>query len=230
MKKLLSRKLIFILFLSICGFSVAPAQERYVRPVDEGARDASFAAFREKTLAAARRRDAKYILSIVAPNIKNSFGGNDGAAEFKKKWKLSGPQSEFWEEFVAVLSGGGTFYRQAGAKNKMFQAPYTFTQFPDDLDAFEHQAIFGSNVNLRSKPQPNARVVANLSYNVVKVDFENSVKNKTGENDYLWLKVETLGGQKGFVPAKFVRGSVDYRAIFEKKDGKWKLTAFIAGD
>lgn len=228
MKKPQNPKLFFVFFLFILSAVAALAQERKVLPVDEGKTDASFSAFREKTLAAARRRDSKYILSITDLKIKNSFGGNDGIREFQKTWKLDRAQSKFWEEFVTVLSSGGTFDKES--RIKTFQAPYTFTEFPEDLDAFEHQAIFGSSVNLRSKPQATAPIVAALSHNVVKVDFANSVKDKTKADAYLWLKIETLGGQKGFVQSKYVRSPIDYRAIFEKKNGRWKMTAFIAGD
>jgi hypothetical protein len=44
------------------------------------------------------------------------------------------------------------------------------------------------------------------------------------------LKVETLSGKKGFIKAKYVRSPIDYRAIFEKNNGKWKMGAFISGD
>jgi hypothetical protein len=167
-------------------------------------------------------------LSIVDPNIKNGFGGDDGIVEFKKMWKIDRPQSPFWNEFILVLSNGGTFDKES--KNKMFQAPYTFTGFPEDLDAFDYQAVFGNNVNLRSKPEMNAPIVASLSYNIVKVDFENSVKDKNKADEYSWLKIETLGGKKGFVKAEFVRSPIDYRAIFEKRKGKWIMTVFLAGD
>ncbi len=64
----------------------------------------------------------------------------------------------------------------------------------------------------------------------MKVDYEKSVKEETDEDKYLWLKVEILGGKKGFVNAKYVRSPIDYRAIFDKNNGKWKMTAFVAGD
>jgi hypothetical protein len=224
-----TRKIIFTFFLLICAVSASFSQERKVLPVDEGKRDASFSAFRQKTLEAAKRRDVKYILSIVDANIKNTFGDSNGIEEFKKMWKIDSPQSDFWDEFITVLEHGGAFFKRKGApKNQIFHAPYTFTQFPEDLDAIEHQAIFGNNVNLRSKPDANAPVVAALSYNIVKVDYENSVKGT--DDEYLWLKVETLGGKKGFVNAKYVRSPIHYRAIFEKRNGKWKLVIFIAGD
>jgi hypothetical protein len=228
MKRLKGASLIFILFLLICGASAGFAQERKVLFVDEGKTDASFSAFREKTLAAAKRRDAEYILSIIDRNIKNGFGDDDGFENFKKTWSINSRKSDFWTEFIIVLSHGGTFEKKS--RIKTFQAPYTFTGFPEDLDAFDYHAVFGNNVNLRSKPETTAPVVANLSYNVVKVDFENSVKDKNNADNYSWLKIETLGGKKGFVKAEYVRSPIDYRAIFEKKNGSWKMTAFLAGD
>jgi hypothetical protein len=229
-EKLKSANVIFILFLLISGVSGALAQDRKLLPVDEGKRDASFSQFRKKTLAAAKRRDVKYILSIVDRNIKNGFGDSNGIDEFKKFWKINRPQSEFWNEFISVLSNGGTFDKESGAKNKTFVAPYTFSSFPADLDGFEYQAVFGTGVNLRSKPETNAPVVASLAYNIVKVDFENSVADKAQEGEYTWLKIETLGGKKGFVKAAYVRSPIDYRAVFEKKKGKWIMTVFLAGD
>lgn len=224
-------KLLFVLCLAVFGFFTASAQEeRYVKPVDEARKDASFHAFRTKLVEATRKRDAKYILSIVDRDIKLSFGDLRGVEDFKKTWKIDSPQSEFWQEFLPVITGGGTFYREEGNKNKQFFAPYTYTSFPEDLDAFDYSVIFGSNVNLRSKPAANAPVAARLSYNIVKVDYENSVKDKNKKDTYSWLKIESLGGKKGFVKAEYVRGPIDYRAGFEKKNGKWMMTFFIAGD
>ena len=223
-------KLLLILTFALFAFSNAFAQaERFVKPIDEAQKDASFAAFRAKLIDAANRRDAKYILSILDPKILLSYGEDAGIEDFKRMWKINSPQSEFWNEFSVVINNGGTFYKEAGA-NKTFWAPYTFNSFPEDLDALEYSTIFGNNVNLRAQPNTNAAVVASLSYNVVKVDYANSIENKNKEGDYLWLKVETLGGKKGFVKSEFVRSAFDYRAGFEKKNGKWLMTVFIAGD
>ena len=220
----------FILLFSFVVFSFFNAfgQERYVKPVDEAKKDASFLAFRTKLIEAAKKRDAKYILSIVDRKIELSFGGLSGIEDFKKTWKINNPKSEFWKEFLTVMTHGGAFVKES--ESKMFFAPYTFNTFPEDLDAFEYSAIFGNNVNLRANPDLKAKTIAQLSYNVVKVDYENSVKKKGTEAEYSWLKIETLGGMKGFVNAEFVRSPIAYRAGFEKKNGKWKMTVFIAGD
>lgn len=218
-----------LLGLFLCGSVFVISQERYVMPVDEARKDASFLAFRTKLIAAAERRDAKQILGILDRNIMNSFGGSGGIAEFKKMWRLSSANSKFWKEFHAVLSNGGTFLRK-GRGPKQFWAPYTFASFPDDLDAFEYQAIFGSNVKLRERAATDSSVVTMLSHNIIKADYKNSIPIGDEIERLTWIKVETLGGRKGYVKAEYIRSPIDYRAGFEKKQGIWKMVAFIAGD
>ena len=209
----------------------AQQKERQVMPVDEGKSDASFAAFRQKFIAAVKKRDVKFLIDALDRDVKGSFGGDDGIADFKRLWKLDRPEkSELWNELLTVLTNGGTFLKEPAIKNKQFCAPYSFTVFPEDLDAFEYSMIFGSNVNLRAAPNLEAKVVAQLSYNVVKVDYENSIADKMKEGEFDWLKIETLGGKKGFVSAEFVRSPIDFRGCFEKINGKWKMTVFLAGD
>lgn len=226
MKRSLVRFCFLAFLLSAFSFGAA-AQERFLKPVDEGGKDASFKLFRDKLIAAVKKRDAKYVVSVLDPRIKNSFGDSNGVASFKKMWKIDSPNSKLWDELLFVLTHGGAF-AQEGA-NKTFIAPYVYSNFPEDLDAFEHSSIVGENVNLRATPFTSAPVVASLSYNLVKVDYNSSVRTKTDE-DYTWLKVETLGGKSGFVQERFVRSSVGYRAGFEKKKGLWKMTFFLAGD
>lgn len=212
------------------------AQEIYIKPVDEAAKDPSLVEFRDKLIDAAERKDTKYVISVMDPKIHLSFGGHEGIADFKQMWQPDTKGSLFWNELLAVLKNGGAFGEDTDEGNKTFYAPYTFTSFPDypEMDIFRDGAIIGKDVNLRDKPSLNAKVIGSLSYNVVMIDHQGSVmKKKTPgiEMDtYEWYKIETLGGKKGFVHADYVRGHVDYRIGLEKQNGKWKITMFIAGD
>ena len=232
--ELLLKKTYSILFTVILTFVFSingiAQKERYVLPVDEGKNDASFNEFREKLIAAVKKRDVKFLLDTLDRDVKGSFGGDSGIADFRRLWKLDRPNSPLWNELLTVLTNGGTFTKEAGIKNKQFCAPYGFTVFPIDLDAFEYQMIFGNNVNLRARPDLKAETIAQLSYNVVRVDYENSVADKKRKGEYVWLKIETLCGKRGFVSADFVRSRIDYRGCFEKRNGKWKMTLFLAGD
>jgi hypothetical protein len=197
------------------------AQERYLKPVDDAKLDPAFLAFRTKLTAAVDRKDARYVLSIVDPNIKNGFGGEDGIVKFRRGWKLESPKSEFWPEFSKVIKNGGSFIGEGRNKMNYFGAPYVFANWLEDLDAFEHAVIFGSDVNLRKSPSTDGEIIGRLSYNIVKLPDEEPSE---------WIKVTTLGGQTGYVKSDFVRSSIDYRAGFEKKRGVWKMTFFLAGD
>ncbi|MBX3292224.1 MAG: SH3 domain-containing protein [Acidobacteria bacterium] len=221
---------LFVLF-GLCG-SALVAQERFIRPVDEASKDASFLAFRNRLITAVDKKDARYIYSIVDPRIQLSFGGDAGLATFKRVWKLERANSEFWKEFGLVIRNGGRFINEPNAP-KQFAAPYTYSAWPDDLDSFEHLSIFGFDVNLRERPSTDSRVLGQLSYNVVRVDTSKSVTRKAGGRElggFTWYYVETLGGKKGYVSADYVRSPIDLRAGFERKRGAWRMTYFIAGD
>ena len=219
-------KAFLFLLLVIFGFGNLSAQERFVMPVDEAKSDASFFAFRTKLIEAAGKRDAKYVLSILDRKITNDFSGDDGIEEFRDVWKISSSDSEFWRELLPVITGGGKFAKEENRKT--FYAPYTFAAFPDDLDAFTYSVIFGDTVNVRSRADATSTVVGSLSYNIVEI--QKTILEEENVGKASWYQIKTLGGKTGFVKAEFVRSPTDYRAAFEKKGGKWKMTAFVAGD
>ena len=214
--------------LFLFAFAVL-GQERFVRPVDQAKLDPSFYSFRTKLIEAAEAHDAKFILSILDPKIELSFGGDAGIQDFKKIWEIEKSGSKFWEEFLPVIKNGGSFFRDGQRRTNTFFAPYTFNSFPEDLDSFEHSVIFGSNVNLRERPDPASKVIATLSYNIVRMEND---ENEAGAGTDMpdWYRVKTLGGLRGYVKADFVRSPIAYRAGFEKKRGVWKMIAFISGD
>jgi len=224
----------FIVILFVAVFAVGGmAQEKYLKPVDEAAKDPSFVEFRTKLIAAAERKDTKYVMAAMDPKIELSFGGHVGAADFKELWKPDSKNSLFWKEFLTILKNGGSFGEDTGDDVSRFFAPYTYSEFPDDpeIDMFRDGIVIGTDVNLRESPDTKSKIIGTLSHNIVKIDFERSVlkKNPAGI-DYAWYKIETFGGKKGFVSGDYIRGGVDYRIGFEKKNGKWRMTFFLAGD
>ena len=164
-------KRVSILLLILCCFASAAPQERYLLPVDDAKKDPSFFAFREKLIAAAERRDAAFILSILDPKIELSFGGDAGIADFKRIWKITSKASEFWNEFLPVIKNGGSFSGQGSERG--FFAPYTFSDFPEDLDAFERQGDIRFEREFADGRTCRHRLSPRYSYNVVKVLTEN---------------------------------------------------------
>lgn len=198
--------------------TAAPA--RKLEPLDEASKDPSFLKFRQQLLEAVERRDARYVVSILDPKIHNSFGGDGGIEEFKAMWKPERRDSKLWDELRKVLTHGGAF------EDGTFWAPYVYTNFPEDLDAFDYGAVLEDKVLLRLQPEASAPIVATLSYHIVKIDYEGSgdLENPT------WCKVVTTDGLEGYVAASSVTSPVDYRAGFERKGDAWRMVTFIAGD
>jgi hypothetical protein len=202
------------------GRASPAAGSRKLYPVDEGPKDPSFLAFRQKLMGAARARDRRYIWSVVDPKIKFSFGMEAGIQQFKETW-VKAPAGELEEVLLNVLRLGGTF----GEGGRMFWAPYGHTLFPEDVfpeDApYGVGTIVGKNVRLRSQPSATAPIVGVLSYDIVKVEK----RHNSG-----WYRVSTATGEGGYVASDYLWKPVDYRACFEKKQGKWWMTVLIAGD
>lgn len=205
----------------------APAYADKLYPVDEGAKDPSFNNFRQQLRSAIKRRDTKFILNRLAPNISVSFGVcGSGIKCFKELWQPEKPNSKLWHTLSEVIDLGGTF--DNSQSGKLFCAPYVFTKFPSKVNGeeiqgvSEYSVITGKDVNVRSRPSLKAPVVATLSYDIVKTRFEENGSNSD------WIKI--TNPTPGYVYKKFVRHPLDYRACFQINKGRWVMTAFIAGD
>jgi hypothetical protein len=206
----------------------ADVRERRLLPVDEASKDPSFLRFRTGLSRAVERRDAAFVIRALDPNITNSWGGDGGIAEFKNTWKPERPDSELWPTLGRVLGMGGSF---APDDPKAFWAPYVFSKFPEDLDAFDYAAVVSRSVTLRSNPSPGAAPVATLSYHLVKVHNDDPAFWHSERGEPEWYKVSTLGGLNGFLPSASVRFAIDYRAGFKKgAKGTWRMDHLVAGD
>lgn len=201
-------------------------------PVDEGASDPEFRAYREKLLAAVHERDERSLIALVAPDIFLSFGGGEqGAGAFRTTFKLWSRESEIWGELEEILTKGGVF-RDITAERRQFCAPYVFSSFPDEYDGFMNVAVTEPAAPLRAEPRNDATVLATLSYEIVKPALFQppELNGENNEKAPEWRKVETFDGITGYVRESAIRSPIDYRACFEPRDGAWAMTVYVAGD
>jgi hypothetical protein len=133
--------------------ALVDAQTKKILPVDEAASDPVFFAFRARLLLALQQRDVQFLYGIVAPDIRNSFGGDDGFDEFKANWKPEDPNSKLWQTLTEVLVLGGQFMAPTRPHegSKMFVAPYVFT-VETGADPFENWVVVGDAVRVRERP------------------------------------------------------------------------------
>jgi hypothetical protein len=183
-------------------------------PVDEALSQAEFFQYRVQLRAAVDRRDVQAVLEAVDPDIRLGFDASGGREALRTRFV---DRSALWEELRVVLALGGSF-----SSPSSFAAPYVYSTWPDQLDSFECAAITGRNVRLRSAPRLDGPIIASLSYSMVRVidDTEGRV----------WVHVQLGDGRTGYMWHAYVRRPIDYRALFNLIDGRWRMTAFVAGD
>jgi hypothetical protein len=206
-----------LLFFALTSPATGFAQ-RTLPPVDQATQQPDFLSFRTQLLAALARRDRDAVLAVVHADIKNSFGGNDGRKEFTEIWQLDSTDSALWSTLTTVLSLGGSF-----SSEDSFAAPYVFSEWPSDIDAFENIAVVARSVRVRTGPSTASAVVGRVSHAIVALG---PVKGSNSS----WLPVRLPDGKTGFMSKRFLRSSVDYRALFQKRDGRWQMTMLLAGD
>lgn len=198
-------------------------------PVDEANLNASFKEFRDKFISAVNSKDLTFLKNHLSPNIRYSFGDNNGIKGFLHQWQLNtNPEkSPVWPELAQVLALGGSFDKEKA----VFTAPYVFANFPSTIDSFENVVVIAQNVSIHSAPNPASPVIMGLSYKILKLadsKFYKSTGTQPGESAN-WRKVETSSGD-GFINEAYTSSPIDYRAQFRQEEGQWKMVFFVAGD
>lgn len=203
-----------------CVVSRAPgarAVEPILRPVDEASRRPDFSDFRRRLEDNVARRDERALLGSVHPNVRTSFGDGGGIEAFKKE-HLENKESGFWEEFAVVLRLGGRF-----RGDDAFDAPYTFSAWPSNLDSFECLAVIGSRVRVRAEPGLNTRILTTLDFAIVRA-------RPAGSESPGWRRIQLADGRTGYIASLYVRSPIDHRALFQFQESRWWLMAYVAGD
>lgn len=201
-------------------------------PFDEGPNDPGFVEFRQRLYQALKEKDASFLQSILAEDIRWNFGDEDdnGKASFIKDWALdtAPDESRIWKALALCLELGGKW--DAIGANKRFVAPYVFS-LDFISDPFQEGVIIGDNVRLRDAPGTDSNIIGGLSWDHYSVLETSDTQEEIGGESHYWVKLKTMKGEEGYVYGKYTRSPIDFRAFFAKNAaGKWLLTLFIAGD
>ena len=202
--------------LLTASLAVVPAAHaKQYPPRDECIADTSLAAFVTNLKDVVRRKDAKALLAMTAPDIEFELGDSATRAGFAKEWKLDKPAtSGLWKELGTVLADGCSLDKDGGS------APYWYAHGPN-VDAGEDGVISGERVNLRASPSKTGKVLRTVDWESVTIG---------AETDSGFTEVTLSDGTKGYIANDFIWNGYGYRALFQKRGGKWMITAFLAGD
>ena len=196
---------------------LAAATPAQLLPVDRCCDDAAFSQFRAALEDAVTRKDPAALERLAADDVTSSFGGDGGWAEFAAAWGLGEPQkSALWNEIQQAMALGCASTRAGG---RVF--PGIFEDMGDDADPFD-LLVIRPGAGLRPAPDKKARATRTA-------DWASAVAVEAEAADG-WVKVKIPGGLSGWVESGLTISPIGYRLVSELRDGRWRITAFVAGD
>lgn len=176
------------------------------------------AEFRQRIAEAVKARDADAFVSLAAEDIKLDFGGGSGADELRRR--LSAEDSALWSALDRLLTLGCAANAQGGMTIPRY--------FEQDIpgDPFQTMIVTGADIPLIN-PE-HGKPIDRISWDAVTL-----VDGLRAEAPFQLVRYESESADEpheGYVATKALRSVVDYRLVATRRNGKWSIISFIAGD
>jgi len=199
---------------------IAAAAAVRLPPVEQCAGDPEFDLVRAELGRAVEAKDIDGLLSLMSTDVRVTFGGRFGRESFRHYWASNSSDSgELWRELRAALDLGCA--AATDGKGVAYRAMPSMFITGGELDGFTTWVAM-PGAGLRRRPAPGAAVTMRLpAWTVLE-----EVQHDGGS----WLQVRTPKGRRGYVSTAEARSLIDYRIVFGRRDGRWRITAFVAGD
>ena len=171
--------------------------------------------FRTQLAAAVRARDIDGVVALAADDVKLDFGGGSGRAELRSR--LADDSLGLWSELDTLMALGCSASEQGG-----ITIPWYYDQDLGATDPYYAMLVTGEDVPLLERPDPAARPVATISWDLVEIASLNP--------ESAWQRVELEDGKVGFIATDKLRSLIDYRLTASSRNGRWRIISFVAGD
>lgn len=173
------------------------------------------AAFRNRLAEAVRLRDADAVAGLAADDVELDFGGGAGAGELKSR--LNDPERDLWPALDQLLTLGCVANDEGG-----LTLPWMWDQDIGDADPYAAMLVLGEDEPVLASASRSAEPIATVSWDLVEaIDYR---------PDNLFQEIKLADGRTGFIATDKLRSVIDYRLFAERRDGRWRITSFIAGD
>lgn len=171
--------------------------------------------FRRQLATAVEQRDADLLVGLAANDIRLDFGGGGGAVELGRR--LADESLGLWDELDQLTIMGCAANAQGG-----ITIPWIFEQDLGDVDPFFSMLVTGEDVPVLDTADGDGRRLATVSWDMVAVD--------SLRPDAPYQRIELADGTTGFIATDKLRSNLDYRLLASSRNGRWRITSFVAGD
>src|SRR5262245_42946767 len=106
-----------VFLIACCAFAISAAnaaekeEEIPFTPVDQGANDANWQAYKTRLLAALEKKNRQAVLAAIDPNVDNGPKIKRGVAEFRRRWDFDKDKTPVFDELRRALSLGGAYVK-----------------------------------------------------------------------------------------------------------------------
>ena len=83
---------------------------------------------------------------------------------------------------------------------------------------------------MRSAPDVGADTLGTASYSILMLEEWRGLPETPTQADTSWAGVVLPDGRSGWLRAEDFHSPVGWRTVFARRDGRWVMTAFVAGD
>ncbi|XAP76679.1 hypothetical protein ABC955_08720 [Citromicrobium bathyomarinum] len=198
-------------------------------PRDECTGLPGYAEFHQRLERAITLRDADALIALTDPDVTLDFGGGSGVEVLRKR--LDAGSYNSWAELAGAVQLGCGIGEEGTQDPDYIAFPWYFTKtFGGEV--FETVIVTGVDVPLRFAPADDARVIERISWDWALVRYDDQYVDgaKATDQQTGYQAVTTQDGAAGYIADHALRSIVDYRIAVNRIDGKWTITAFVAGD
>lgn len=188
-------------------------------------KDEHFKRFSDCLIKALQQDDSAYVFERVADDVFNGFGYNSGKEVFRRLW--NDPHEPIGEELLNALKLGAAYDKEM----QRIMVPWHFLAFPDSLDAFRWVYVLKDSTPVYAAPDTGAATTGRLEAGWIEVaNWEPDTMDVGEYGAPRWIEVFLPSGGRGAVRRHRVRSPIDYRFWFERRNGRWLLMGWAAGD
>lgn len=168
---------------------------------------------------AVEARDEAAFLALAADDIILDFGGGTGKELLRER--LNAEDGYLWDALDQIMTLG------CASDGASMTLPWYFAQ-DIPVDPFVGAIVTGEGVPLRASPSAEAEELAQISWDVVEVQADLTKEDRVVR--VAWVNRQNRNRLEGFIDAENLRSIIDYRVIASRRNDRWRITNFVAGD
>ena len=188
-------------------------------PRDECTDQPGAAAFLQQLRRAVEARDAEAVAALAAEDVRLAAGEDGDRAQMVAA--LESREGDRWSALEDAMAMG------CASDGATMTMPWYFAQeiVGDGVDRY---IVTGEDIPIRAEAAPDSDLVARLSWVAVTVPEDGP--RQPDRTFITWNDTDTGREESGYIARHDLRPVSDYRLQASRRNDRWRITQFVAGD